>query len=135
MPIDKKFWITFVALLVVSMALGFVNHGLVLAGDYEALTEVMRSAEQQEARFGFMLGAHFFMAFGLSWLYRVGHVADRPWLGQGIRFGLAFALAFVPIYLIYHTVANFPLDLAIKQCLLEGGAAIVLGVTAAFVNR
>ena len=96
MPFDKKFWITFAALLVVSMVLGFVTHGLILAGDYEALTdfEVIASLEL-----------------------------------------LAYALAFVPIYLIYHTVANFPLDLAIKQILLEGSAAIVLGVTAAFVNK
>lgn len=136
MPFDKRFWMSFGAVLVVSMALGFVVHGLILAADYEALPNVMRSAAEQEARFGFMFGAHLFLAFGFSWLYRGGRDADKPWLGQGLRFGVALALAVsVPIYLIYHTVAQFPLDLAIKQCVLESLSTIILGVTLAFINR
>ncbi len=136
MPFDKKFWISFAAVLVVSMLLGFVVHGAILASDYEELTSVMRPAAEQEARFGFMVGAHFILAFGLAWLYRGGRDADKPWLGQGVRFGIAFALAAsVPIYLIYHTVAQFPLDLALKQVVLESLSSIVLGVTLAFVNK
>ena len=87
MPFDKKFWISFVAVLVVSMLLGFVVHGAILASDYEVLTSVMRPAAEQEAKFGFMVGAHFVLAFGLAWLYRGGRDADKPWLGQGVRFG------------------------------------------------
>lgn len=137
MPFDKKFWTSFAAVLVVSMVLGFVVHGAILAGDYQALTpNVMRPAAEQEARFGFMIGAHVFIAFGFSWLYRAGRSAGAPWLGQGVRFGIAFALAAsVPIYLIYHTVANFPLDLALKQALLETLSVIVLGICVAFVNK
>jgi hypothetical protein len=53
-----------------------------------------------------------------------------------VRFGFAFALAaLVPIYLIYHTVANFPLDLALKQVVLETLGSIVAGVALAFVNK
>ena len=136
MPFDKKFWISFAAVLVVSMLLGGVVHGAILASDYEALTDVMRTPAEQEAKFGVMVGAHFFLAFGLSWLYRGGRDAAKPWLGQGVRFGIAFALAAsVPIYLIYHTVAQFPLDLALKQVVLESLSVIVLGVTLAFINK
>ena len=136
MPFDKKFWISFATVLVVSMVLGFVVHGAILASDYEVLTSVMRPAAEQEARMGFMLGAHAILAFGLSWLYRGGRDARKPWLGQGVRFGIAFALAAsVPIYLIYHTVAQFPLDLALKQVVLESLSSIVLGVALAFVNK
>ena len=136
MPFDKKFWISFATVLVVSMVLGFVVHGAILASDYEVLTSVMRPAAEQEARMGFMLGAHAILAFGLSWLYRGGRDAQKPWLGQGVRFGIAFALAAsVPIYLIYHTVAQFPLDLALKQVVLESLSSIVLGVALAFVNK
>ncbi len=136
MPFDKKFWISFATVLVVSMVLGFVVHGAILASDYEALTSVMRPPAEQEARMGFMLGAHVILAFGLSWLYRGGRDAEKPWLGQGVRFGIAFALAAsVPIYLIYHTVAQFPLDLALEQVVLESLSSIVLGVALAFVNK
>jgi prepilin signal peptidase PulO-like enzyme (type II secretory pathway) len=136
MPFDKKFWVTFAVAFVVTMALGFVVHGLILAGDYAALPGVMRTPAEQEARFGFMLAAHAILAFGLSWLYRGGRDAGKPWLGQGVRFGFAFALAaLVPIYLIYHTVANFPLDLALKQVVLDTLGSIVAGVALAFVNK
>ncbi len=136
MPFDKKFWISFAVVLVTSMVLGFVVHGAILAGDYERLTDVMRPAAEQEARFGFMIGAHLILAFGFSWLYRGGRDPVKPWLGQGVRFGIAFALAAsVPIYLIYHTVANFPLDLALKQVVLETLSVIVLSISVAFVNK
>lgn len=137
MPFDKKFWISWAVVLVVSMALGFVVHGVILLPDYEALTpDVMRPVAEQEARSGFMIGAHVILAFGFSWLYRAGRDGSKPWLGQGIRFGLAFALAAsIPFYLIYHTVANFPLDLALKQVALETISVIVAGVAVAFVNR
>jgi len=136
MPFDKKFWISFATVLVVSMLLGFVVHAVILAADYEALTGVMRPAAEQEARFGFMLVAHVILSFGFSWLYRGGRDADKPWLGQGVRFGFAFALAaLVPIYLIYHTVAQFPLALSLKQATLETLSAIVLGISVAFVNK
>ena len=53
-----------------------------------------------------------------------------------MRFGIAYALAAsVPIYLIYHAVANFPLDLALKQAALETLSAIVVGICVAFVNK
>lgn len=137
MPFDKKFWIAFAVVLVLTMVLGFVVHGAILFSDYEALTpDVMRPPAEAEARFGVMIGAHVILAFGLSWLYRSGRDAGKPWLGQGVRFGIAFALAAsVPIYLIYHVVANFPLDLALKQAALETLRMIVVGVCVAFVNK
>lgn len=136
MPFDKKFWITFVVVLVLAMLLGFVVHGAILAGDYAALTGVMRPPAEQEARFSYMIAAHVILAFGFSWLYRGGREAGKPWLGQGVRFGLAFALAAsVPIYLIYHTVANFPLELALKQAVLDSLSNVVLGISVAFVNK
>jgi len=137
MPFDRKFWISYVVILVVAMAIGFVNHGLLLAADYEAITPmVMRPLEQQEAMFGWQLGAHLLIAFGFVWLYREGRVPDRPWLGQGVRFGIAFALAAtIPLFMIYHAVANFPQALMLKQVLFDGIGVLVMGVTVAFVNR
>ena len=137
MPFDKKFWITFVVVFVIAMATGFVNHGVLLMGDYEALTpEVMRTVEDQEAKFMFQILAHLLIAFGFSWLYREGHDASKPWVGQGVRFGVAFALAAtIPIFLIYHAVAQFPLELALKQSLFDSIGVVILGLAAAFVNK
>jgi hypothetical protein len=137
MPMDKKFWITFVVIFVLAMALGFVTHGLLLAGDYAAITpDVMRPLEEQEAKFMFQLLAHVFIAFGFTWIYREGHTPGKSWTTQGICFGLAFAFAAnIPFFLIYHAVANFPLLLSLKQCVFDGLSVIVLGLAAAFVNK
>jgi hypothetical protein len=119
------------------MGIGFLNHGMLLADDYEALTpEVMRPLEDQEAKFGFQILAQVMIAFGFSWIYREGHTAGKPWMAQGACFGLAFAFAAtIPIFLIYHAVANFPLELSLKQCVFDGLGVIVTGLAAAFVNR
>jgi hypothetical protein len=137
MPIDKKFWVSFAVALVMTMVLGFVVHGTILFSDYDALTpDVMRPPAEARSLFGFMVGAHVLLAFGLSWLYRSGRDASKPWLGQGVRFGIAYALAAsMPFYLIYHSAANFPLDLALKQVVLETISIIVVGACLAFVNK
>ncbi len=137
MPFDKKFWITYVTIFVVTMLIGFVNHGLLLAADYEPLYgTVMRTIEEQESKFVFQIVAHLVLAFGFVWLFREGWDEGKPWLAQGVRFGIAFALAAtIPIFLIYHAVGNFPLDLAIKQCLYDTVGVIVAGVVAAFLHR
>lgn len=137
MPMDKKFWISFGVIFVIAMLIGFVNHGLLLAGDYEPLMgSVMRTEEEQMGLFHFQFIAHLSMAFGIAWLYRVGHDPAKPWLGQGLRFGVAFALAAtIPIFLIYHAVAMFPLMLAVKQSVFDGIGMLVIGAAAAFVNK
>ena len=137
MPFDKSFWIGFAAVFVLGMGIGFLNHGVLLASDYEALTpSVMRTLEEQESMFMFQIIAQALIAFGFVWLYREGRSADKPWLGQGVRFGVAFSLAAViPIFLIYHAVAQFPLDLAIKQGLFDSIGVIVLGAVTARLNQ
>ena len=136
MPFNKTFWISFAAALVLGMAFGFFNHGLLLAADYEALTpEVMRTLEEQETKFAFQIIAQVLIAFGLVWLYRSGR-EEKPWLGQGVRFGIAFSLAAtIPIFLIYHAVANFPLSLALKQGGFDSVGTIVVASVVAFLNR
>ena len=137
MPFDKRFWLSFLAVFVVAMIIGFVNHGVLLAADYESLgTGVMRPLEEQEALFHFQIIAHILIAFGFVWLYREGRSAEKPWVGQGVRFGLAFALAAtIPIFLIYHAVAQFPLELALKQSVFDTIGVVVLGLVVACMNR
>lgn len=136
MPFDKKFWISFAVAFVLGMGIGFLNHGVLLAGDYQALTpSVMRTLEDQETKFMFQIIAQALIAFGFVWLYRSGR-EDKPWLGQGVRFAIAFSLAAtIPIFLIYHAVAQFPLDLALKQGLFDSIGTIVVGCVVAFLNR
>lgn len=132
---DRKYWIGFVAVLIVTMLFGFLVHGLWLAPDYAALSGVMRSEDDANSKFHFMLIAHLLIALAFTWIYRVGR-KDGDWLGQGLRFGLAIALVSnVPFFLIYHSVAQFPFDLTIKQCLGDSVGVLSAGLAVAFVHR
>ena len=132
---NRQFVISVVALFFVTMVLGFVVHGAMLAEDYAKLTGVFRTPKDQEAHFGYMLAAHVIMAIGFTWVYRAGRDA-RPWLGQGVRFGLAVAtLSVIPGYLIYYAVQPMPGDLVLKQIVLDTISMAILGIVAAAVNR
>ena len=132
---DRKFWIGVVVVLVISMAFGLLVHGVWLDADYKALPNIMRSDEDAGGMMGFMTLAHVLIALAFTWIYRVGR-RDGDWLGQGLRFGLAVAvLSNIPFFLIYHSVAQFPLDLTLKQCLGDTVGVLVMGLGVAFVHR
>ena len=132
---DKTFWISFLVLLVVCMAGGFLVHGLWLVPDYAALPNIMRTPEDGNAHFQFMIVAHLLIAGGLAWIYRIGR-KDGDWVGQGLRFGLAIALvSSVPFFMIYHAVAQFPFDLMVKQIVGDTVTLLAAGLAVAFVNK
>lgn len=132
---DRSFWISALSMLVLTMAMGFAVHGLLLEAEYSRLPTVMRPLEGAMQHFHYQLIAHVLIAFGITWIFRRG-ISDGPWLGQGLRFGIAWAVAVpTPFFLIYHAVAQFPFSLTWKQIVLEAIAAVILGVVLAFLNR
>ena len=133
---NKQFVISCIVLFIVAMALGFVIHGSVLAGDYAKLQgSVFRMPKDQEAHFLYMVAAHVFMAIGITWVYRQGRGAG-PWLMQGVRFGLALSvLVTIPMYLIYFAVQPLPSDMVAAQIVLDAIGNVVLGIAAAALNR
>ena len=49
-----------------------------------------------------MLLAHVLLAGSFVWIYTRGREPGKPWMGQGVRFGIAVALlTVVPTYMIY----------------------------------
>lgn len=133
---NTRFMISVIVLTIASLGLGFVVHGTLLGDTYAGLPALYRSMEDSQNYFGFMVTAHILIAIGLTWVYRMGHKADQPWLGQGFRFGLAVAvLSVIPTYMIYHAVQNSPQDLMIMQIAYDVPAVIVMGIIAAFINK
>ena len=130
----KKIVISSVVLFIVSMMLGFLVHATLLKADYEG-SDLMRSEEGQQETFPFMLLAHVMIAVGFTLIYRRGR-EDRPWLGQGVRFGLLWAVAsLIPGYLIYYAVMPFEAELVAKQVALDTGSVLILGIVVAFMNK
>lgn len=122
----KKFLLSVVVVFVVAMAIGWVVHGLLLGQDYAKLSGLFR---QQ------IVLAHVFFAVAFVWIYVKGK-EDRPFLMQGIRYGVALAvLITVPIYLTYYAVQPLPGALVVKQIVLDTIGMIVLGVVVAWLNK
>ena len=131
---NKKFFIAWLVMFIVYMAGGIIVHGVLLADDYAA-TGMMRPEAESKALMGWMLFAHVLMAGAFTWIYARG-VENKPWLGQGLRFGLAVALLWVvPIYIIYYVVQPTPGELAAKQIVFETIWTLILGAVVAFMYR
>ena len=132
---DKKFLISTVAVFVVWILGSFLVHGVWLTSTYETLGSMMRPVEEQEALFHFMLIAHVLMAAAFVWIYQRGN-EDKPWMQQGLRFGIAIALlAPIPTFMIYYTVQPTPGMLAVQQSVGDSVVVIIVAMVAAFLNR
>jgi len=130
-----KFLISFVAAFVVWMVGSFAVHGTWLAEIYAGMTNMMRPDEEQMGLIHFMLLAHVFLAAAFVWIYQRGN-EEKPWLAQGVRFGLAIALvSVIPMFMIYYVVQQTPGDLAVRQIIGDTAVLIVVGIVTAFLNR
>lgn len=132
-----KFWISAGVMFVLTFALSWAVHGGLLHGDYMQMlkTGAMRKPEDTHSLMHWMIIAHAVFALGFTWVYLQGR-EDKPWLAQGVRYGLAVAcLAVIPIYLIYHVVTPVPLFVAFKQIVLDTVRVVIMGVVLAWLNR
>ena len=131
----KKFWISALVMFVMAMGMGMLVHGGILHDDYARLPNLMRPEAQAQGMMGLMVLAHICIALGFTWIYIKGR-ENRPWLGQGLRYGLAVAVMMtIPMYLIYYVVMPFPSDLVAQQIVFDSIGMVAMGVVLAWINR
>ena len=132
---NKKFIIAWSVLFVAWFLGDFVVHAVLLHSDYIQLTNLYRTEADQQKYFPLMILAHVIMSGALVWIYARGAEA-KPWIAQGVRFGIAIALlTAVPTYLIYFVVQPMPAAVVIKQILFEGVLMVILGTIVAWLYR
>lgn len=130
----RKCIISAVVMFVMAWALSFVVHEVLLKADYAAAAG-MRPPAEVMARVHFLVLAHAFFGVAFAWIYFQGR-EDKPWLMQGIRYGLAVAcLAVIPTYLIYHVVTPIELGLALKQIAYDTVRVVLMGIVLAWINK
>jgi hypothetical protein len=130
---NRKFLIAWLVVFVLYMAGGMLIHGVLLGDEYMA-TGLMRPEAEAQELMHLMILAHVLMAGAFTWIYARG-VENRPWLGQGLRFGLAVAILFTPIYIIYYVVQPTPGVLAVRQVAYDTILTLVVGAVVAFLYR
>jgi hypothetical protein len=130
----RKCIISAVVMFVMAWGLSFLVHGVLLDADY-LHTPGMRPTDEVQTLIPYLVLAQALFGIAFAWVYLQGR-EDRPWLMQGIRFGVAVAcLTVVPTYLIYHVVTPVPLVLALKQIAYDSIRVILMGIVLAWINR
>jgi len=132
---NKKYMIAW-ALIFVAWFLGsFLIHGVLLHSDYAQLPNLFRTEADAQKYFPLMILAHVILSGAFVWIYARGAEA-KPWVAQGVRFGIAVALlTAVPTYMIYFVVQPMPGDMVVMQIVYDGALMIILGVIVAWVYR
>jgi hypothetical protein len=130
-----KFVLAWLAVFIVMMAGGFVVHGTLLHADYQSVPNLFRTETEAQAKFPWMLLAHVILAGAFVWIYARG-IEPKPWLAQGVRYGIAIALlTAVPMYMIYYAVQPMPGAIVVKQIVFDGILTVIVGIVVAFMYR
>jgi uncharacterized BrkB/YihY/UPF0761 family membrane protein len=133
---NRNFVISVVVVFVLTVALGFVIHGLVLGAEYAQLTpNLYRTPEDSRPYFPLMLLGNLMFATAFTWIYRHGR-EDKPWLAQGARFGAAVAvMSTIPTFLTYYVVQPTPSHLVVQQIVFGAISMVIVGIVVAALNR
>jgi len=130
----NKCIVSAIVMFIMSWALSFFVHSVLLAGDY-AVTQGMRPPAEVHSLIAYLILAQALFGVAFAWIYAQGR-EDKPWLAQGMRFGIAVAfLTVIPTYLIYHVVTPVPLALALKQIVYDTIRVVLMGIVVAWINR
>jgi hypothetical protein len=133
---NKKFVIAWIVIFVAWFLGSFTVHGVLLNADYMRLGGTLfRTSQDSQRYFPLMILAHVMLAGAFAWIYARG-VEAKPWLGQGVRFGIAIAfLTTIPTYTIYFVVQPMPAETVVKQILFDSVLMVILGVIAGWLYR
>jgi hypothetical protein len=132
---NRKFAIAWIVVFVAWFCGSFVVHGVLLSADYMRLGALFRTPADSQRYFPLMILAHVMLSGAFTWIYARG-VEAKPWLGQGVRFGIAVAfLTTIPTYLIYFVVQPMPAETVVKQIVFDGVLMVILGVLAGWLYR
>jgi hypothetical protein len=132
---NRKFFIAWAVLFVAWFIGSFLVHGVLLRSDYMQLSSLFRAGDDQQKYFPLMILAHVILSGAFVWIYARGAEA-KPWMAQGVRFGVAVALlTIVPTYMIYFVIQPMPGDVVIKQIVFDGALMVILGTIVAWLHR
>jgi hypothetical protein len=130
----KKLVLAVVVTYIIMWLAGFLIHGLWLAPTYLALRNQGVSFRPQEAfahKIWLIWVGDLLYTILFVWIYTRGR-EDKPWAGQGIRYGILMALfTVVPPAITDYVVYPLPHTLAVKWMIGGLVALIVMGLATA----
>lgn len=129
----KRLVLTIIVIFVLANLTGFFIHAVWLRQDYMVIAQHYRPEGTE--KFPFIVLAYLSFAIGSVVVYARG-VENKPWLGQGVRFGiLMWLILTIPSFFIAYAVQPVPTILLLKQVICEGVDKIFLGIITALLYR
>jgi hypothetical protein len=117
-----------VASFILLSAGGYLIHNVWLAQDYQQHSELWRAQNAMLHRLPYIYIANLIFSIAAVLIYVRG-VEAKPWLGQGIRFGILLVLVTViPNSLVEYVVYPLPYQLVLKWMIGGGLLSIVVGL-------
>jgi len=131
-----KFILAAVAAFLISFALGFIVHGVILRSDYLENAVLYRPDADAMSYMPYLLLSYAVKAFAFALVYRQGITAGVPWLSQGIRFGIIISLLVtIPFCLMHFAVQPLPAMLVVKQMVFETVGNLLMALAVAYILR
>jgi hypothetical protein len=130
----KKLLLAIVAAYIVLMLTNYLVHEIWLMSDYAAIPLSHRSPAGIMHRFWAMAVGQFIFAALFAYIYTRG-AEKKPWIAQGIRYGILVAfLVVIPTALSEYVVYIVPYMLAIKWMIAGGIQMAILGLVVAGIS-
>lgn len=124
-----------VVVFVLSMGLGYLVHGVLLAADYATVPQIFRPVAEMQQRFPFVILANVLIAIAMVLIYARG-VEKKPWFGQGLRFGfLIWLVSAAPNYIVGYYISPITATVLVKQLIFQLVVALIDGVVLAAIVR
>ena len=132
---SRTFTVAVIVAFVMFSGLGYLVHGYILADAYGHFPALWRSPADGAKHMPFIAVANLVMAIPFVWIYERGR-QDKPFLGQGIRYGIAMA-ALVPAgkFITYYAIQPIPHSIALHQILFDGVAIVLTSIVVAWIYK
>ena len=127
----KKLILAIAVGYVILMVLGYVIHEIWLMPVYQQYATIWRLEETMRHKMWINWAGQLLFTALFAWIYTRG-VEDKPWVGQGIRYGIVMTLlTVIPAVCSQYVVYPIPYTLALKWMGAGAVQLIVLGLVVA----
>lgn len=131
----KKLVAAIVVAYIILMGSNFLIHSVWLMRDYSAIPDSWRPVADMQHKIWLMWIGQLLFTILFAYIYTRG-VEAKPWVGQGIRYGILITLfTVIPYSLSEYVVYRVPHTLAVKWMIAGTIQIAVLGLVVAGICK
>ena len=129
----KKLVLATIVAYIVLMGTNYFVHEIWLMPDYNTIPGSHRTAEAIAHRFWAMALGQLFFAAMFAYIYTRGR-ENKPWLAQGVRFGIVMTfMTVIPYSLSEWVVYLIPHEIAVKWMIAGTIQLVIIGMIVAAI--